>query len=771
MQVRKLICLRIRWLLRAASFFQGIISLIVIPSTLFQSVSLVQDYYPAKMSKWATAEQEIWLKAYFIEKYKPCMPSKNYTAFWPQYFKAWADKWPERTLCTELKDKPVDEALTKAENAILAAALEKRQEQLINKMRWLAGKGTRSRTLLSGKNAGLIGPLASLSKGTRAPQAREIFTKLEVDGKNEYGETIRSRLEVRIEEEGLKGNRAAIMKTRQEITKQVYDEAGDDVKALVASKKAELTHDAHERKKAIKLSKAARSSEDIQKSIDVMPTALGKILMDLHELTGWSYTVLAGGPDPSNEGRLRSLTVHVGNNEAGKDFGSALVGFKEKIVKPFDMFLRTTYPTDINRGTTMNNVKSDTNSPNDWDINMNHAGADGGAIWSDTSNGAQSFVMPASSGAQSLVMPSANTALLPASNGAPNHAQVSAPLVTTASSFGGNTFALATVPYRLPAGTSSELSLEFDQELNNTPMLSVSGYYDPQPEAPFSFNELGEILDNDWSSSGPSTSSRSSFSSQSPTAAMMELAPSNEVITAGLSEYSPTPSTSLDIPMFAPTAPAAPSLLPVFPPSTRTAPTTPSVPPVIPTFAQVAPAVSSVSSSMLPSFPPFGPPRLSHLMHSHTGNNAGSNIPSNHANNNTETLPTQATSTPPRLRHLQTSSNMARNEASVPGISQPDAEAVNKDLNELREESSPEQPTGRGKRTRKISKPREPETDKALPENHADPRAESQPEQNGRPKRIRTMSKRQEQDNAIGVATTKKAGAATKKGGKAKRSK
>ncbi|KAH7904861.1 hypothetical protein BJ138DRAFT_1119004 [Hygrophoropsis aurantiaca] len=682
--------------------------------------------FSVTMSKWASTEQDTWLKAYFTGYYKPCMVDKNYTAFWPKFYKDWSDKWPERSLCPQLKDKPLDEPLTTGETAILAAATIKRREQLTNKIRWLGGGRTRSRIVLSGKSTNSLGTLTTLSKGTRAPQAREVFAKLETDDGANYGDTIRLRLEERIEEEGLKGDRAAIMKARQQITKQVYDEVDDEVRALVAAKQAEMAQEVHEKKKAVKLAKTNRSPEDIQKSIDVMPNTMAKLLLDLHNLTGWSYTVLAGGPEPGNQGRLKSISLHVGDNEAGRDFGSALLGFKDKIVKPFDMFLRTVYTADVNEGSVSSSDKSDTNSTTvRLDVNMRASSeynSDSSAESSFGSAGpmlrpSNSAPLPlhqqqgrhgdvfsdASSGA--LAFGSAGSLLGP-SNGAPlpfHHQQTVAPSLLGASAFGIDMSQTRSM-YRIPPGVSMELAVEFNQELNGT-IPSISGHYEPtSPNVPFQFDELGDIVNNDWLSSTSSLSAPSSF------------------VLPGM----------VDLDDNGPTLP-------------------------VPTPVLSMPAVS--------------PPRLTRLNASQIGNVSGS---SNQAHN-TELPPI---TTPPRFRHLTANGNTINaqplnNVTSAPQTSSHDGTGVGVAENTLLTQApneamsapplEPEKPNEPRKRTQAKSKRQEQTSNRALSENYEDPNAESE-QQNGRSKRIRTMSKRREQDNAIGTAPAKKGGVAARKG-------
>ncbi|KAH7906399.1 hypothetical protein BJ138DRAFT_1222030 [Hygrophoropsis aurantiaca] len=750
---------------------------------------LSQKQSAINMSKWATPEQEAWLEAHFHAKYKPCMPTKNYTSFWPTYFKEWSEKWPERSLCPELKDKPAGEHLTDAENAILVAAVLKRKEQLTNKMRWFAGKGTRTRTLLSGPKNKALGTLASFGKGTRAPQTREVFVKLEADAKTSYADTIRQRLDALAEQEGWQGDRAALMKARQEITKQVYEEAGEDVKALVEAKKAELTQIMHEKKKASKLSKLPRTPEEIQNSIDVMPATMAKALVDLHELTGWSYTLLAGGPQLSEGGTLKSLTIHVGENKVGKDFGSALVGFKDKIVRPFDMYLRTVYPANIcdNGASASDSRLCETNVAES--SQMATSGFDSDATFPDSGFGTTlPTTLHASLGAP-LLPPSVPSSiqqqavapfgfLANASDASFNGSTVqqqaiapfSFPTGSSVTSFNNDPPSLSLMPpmragafYRTNPELDSAIPFDFDEFGNiksTTPertlpgrKKSISTYTPPQPNVPFAFGELGHILSDEWSSSNePSPASPSSLLPpvSSPISSLSPLSPIILPLTGPLLTPATWPVTTsapdgTSVPIFTPPSPVMPPSyisdsvalsatlsLPIL----ETRETTTSIP-----IVQMRdPVVVNAPSSLHQTHTSTGgraPPRLRHFTSDiasqpKTALETGQIIQSSSI---TQSL-SLPVSTPPRLRHYTTASGLSSHIQSC--VQNPNADTI--------------QPSDNSVQASADTCVYGTETDESLPDGE-NPVPDPQPEEPslGRPKRVRTASKRREKDNAIGL--------------------
>jgi hypothetical protein len=63
----------------------------------------------------------------------------------------------------------------------------------------------------------------------------------------------------------------------------------------------------------------------------------------MHERSGWWFTVLAGGPDPSRDGAIRTYSVCTGEDSYGQSFAGAYAEFNEGILKPFSSFMQTVF--------------------------------------------------------------------------------------------------------------------------------------------------------------------------------------------------------------------------------------------------------------------------------------------------------------------------------------------------------------------------------------------------------------------------------------------
>lgn len=68
-----------------------------------------------------------------------------------------------------------------------------------------------------------------------------------------------------------------------------------------------------------------------------------KFFTELSEASGWSFSLLMGGPSPEAGGNIISVAHHTGTVPLGNDFGSAFCGFQADIVGPYQTFLRQVY--------------------------------------------------------------------------------------------------------------------------------------------------------------------------------------------------------------------------------------------------------------------------------------------------------------------------------------------------------------------------------------------------------------------------------------------
>lgn len=74
-----------------------------------------------------------------------------------------------------------------------------------------------------------------------------------------------------------------------------------------------------------------------------LPLVIRNFCEAMADRTGWAFTVLAGGPDMAKDGEIRSVGIHVGQDQYGNSFGKATPNFTDTILKPFSVFLHSVY--------------------------------------------------------------------------------------------------------------------------------------------------------------------------------------------------------------------------------------------------------------------------------------------------------------------------------------------------------------------------------------------------------------------------------------------
>lgn len=51
---------------------------------------------------------------------------------------------------------------------------------------------------------------------------------------------------------------------------------------------------------------------------------------ELHTVTGWTFSILLSGLDPTNAGKLDVSSLHIGTTTLGNQFNQAFPNFEEK---------------------------------------------------------------------------------------------------------------------------------------------------------------------------------------------------------------------------------------------------------------------------------------------------------------------------------------------------------------------------------------------------------------------------------------------------------
>ncbi|KAF8950642.1 hypothetical protein BDZ97DRAFT_1770995 [Flammula alnicola] len=156
----------------------------------------------------------------------------------------------------------------------------------------------------------------------------------------------------------------------------------------------EVKAEIHEAQEAERV--ARESSKEADKSIIEAVNALSpnQLLLaqsSLHEVirdfcetmgerTGWSFSILAGGPDPSANGDIATVGIHTGRNAYGHSFRKAFGNYENAILVLFSTFLHSVYPEPIRRKFTTGQDTSPATEPGTDGVTMHTEGTETAAL-------------------------------------------------------------------------------------------------------------------------------------------------------------------------------------------------------------------------------------------------------------------------------------------------------------------------------------------------------------------------------------------------------
>ncbi|KAG1722326.1 uncharacterized protein EDB91DRAFT_1088181 [Suillus paluster] len=231
---------------------------------------LMQWNYRTKMAPrtWLMEEQ-LAFNATFEEEYL--------TTFWQPFFKKWEEQWPARA--SVFPDIPLVQALTATqleEEDQFKTALQK---HLTVKFRNDYGNSKPGHKAAAAGNLAVHRLLSNIVTGptTGAPNHRK--TNIQVVWKH---------------------------------IDRCWKNESVEVKQEISQLTREMREAGHEVAKERKSSKVANVNDlIIPRLTEILSTFFG----ELHEATGWTFSVLLGGPDPSNRGAIDVSSLHVGSTK------------------------------------------------------------------------------------------------------------------------------------------------------------------------------------------------------------------------------------------------------------------------------------------------------------------------------------------------------------------------------------------------------------------------------------------------------------------------
>ncbi|KAF9463100.1 hypothetical protein BDZ94DRAFT_1322018 [Collybia nuda] len=269
-----------------------------------------------------TPEQHAWLMSLrpeFLERQN----EKKLPDFWAKLDLGWFTRWPEPGVAEaelEAEGHPLRNKATKA--------LGDRKSYLRN---WF-----NNRAVVKKKAAIKLEPLVTTF---RSHQPVELYSR------QFYKEKIQPLFTDKILREDIpKSKKLGVVKA---LTKAAFDAEPDEVRDAFFAQASALKAENAARRVLVRESELKITPEAYATAIESVAHVLDAFIQDLSTRTGWAFSVMGGGPDPVNGGRIQTISFHEGRNAAGATFRKAHVSFEDSVLKPYIEFLNQIYSPAI----------------------------------------------------------------------------------------------------------------------------------------------------------------------------------------------------------------------------------------------------------------------------------------------------------------------------------------------------------------------------------------------------------------------------------------
>ncbi|KAF6749125.1 hypothetical protein DFP72DRAFT_1073680 [Ephemerocybe angulata] len=196
-------------------------------------------------------------------------------------------------------------------------------------------------------------PVIKLDMGKK--EGSRVVTETEVYSKMFYSTRVRPKVDAWVAASGQPPNGWVAL--RVSFTRECYAKETDEIKQLVREEREKLIAKREEAQKELERmveemgetkTRAARSPKEYAKSIAATPTIIECFVDMLAEQTGWSWSMIGGGPDPANNnGAISSMAYHSGETSHGQFFKSWDPRYEEVCVKSYKKFCHAVHAEEV----------------------------------------------------------------------------------------------------------------------------------------------------------------------------------------------------------------------------------------------------------------------------------------------------------------------------------------------------------------------------------------------------------------------------------------
>ncbi|KAJ7739353.1 hypothetical protein B0H16DRAFT_1729447 [Mycena metata] len=301
---------------------------------------------------WTTPAQATLLHSHLPE-YIVRQAQHKVNKFWPVAYEAYFQQFPEHVALG------IDKAnATAAQWEALNEATKTRKDRIKSWFRYQHRKTGRApaarRNAQSSLSSALFNAKAARRRAHRDTEIfqqrnrEEINAVLTTRGHDELNEEHMAVDGEDLEEQEArtKAARGARLRLRNEVVKELYEEAPEEERQAIAEairqEKENLARGAGQSQSD---SRADQRAEERQIAIDQSSEVMERVLKTLADKTGWFSFAIWGGPNPRH-GRLSLKCAVYGNTPAGNDFVAQHANFDTGISLPFQEFLGRCFADD-----------------------------------------------------------------------------------------------------------------------------------------------------------------------------------------------------------------------------------------------------------------------------------------------------------------------------------------------------------------------------------------------------------------------------------------
>ncbi|KAM6491180.1 hypothetical protein JOM56_013419 [Amanita muscaria] len=282
---------------------------------------MTEDWEEMAPRSWATEEQRAFLTSH-LDEFFNMQNAGKLSSFWPKIQNLWFQQWHEPGM---------EEGTPDESTAGLREDVQERKKQLQN---WFYNN--RDNRIRGGAR---VKPLKLELKQKHTLTAVQLYSAAN------YEENIKKSVISEIQDRALlKTKMLEVIKRK---TAEQFLAEPPEVRQYFKDQSEQLKEQRAQGKRATAdKDEPTPTPASYAAEVKNLNQLVDLILADLGKRTGWTFLVLAGGPDPTT-GKIRTRSYNEGRNMLGQTFGKCHAEFEAEYVKPFMNFLKQVYPPSV----------------------------------------------------------------------------------------------------------------------------------------------------------------------------------------------------------------------------------------------------------------------------------------------------------------------------------------------------------------------------------------------------------------------------------------